>query len=115
MWPGSVCNEGLCSKNMAHVKGEIVKGLQKRGRQADHGKTIKKRRAKDEAYTEDGNYIKRKKAAIKVVKVDVSDDVKKPAAATKEEGDIGNNIDVDLIDNFVIISSPLPEKQGKKN
>jgi hypothetical protein len=46
--------------------------------------------------------------------VDDSDDDKKPAAATKEEGDIGNNIDVDLIDNFVIISSPLPEKQGEK-
>ena len=108
--------KGCVAKNMAHVKGEIVKGLQKRGRQADHGKTIKKRRAKDEAYTEDGNYIKRKKAAIKVVKVDDSDDDKKPAAATKEEGDIGNNIDVDIVDNFVIFSSPLPEKQGgKKN
>ena len=108
--------KGCVAKNMAHVKGEIVKGLQKRGRQADHGKTIKKRREKDEAYTEDGSYIKRKKAAIKVVKVDDSDDDKKPAAATKEEGDIGNNIDVDIVDNFVIFSSPLPEKQGgKKN
>ncbi len=69
------------------MKGEILKGLQKRGRQADHGNTIKKRRSKDEAYTEDGNYIKRKKAAIKVVKVDDSDDDKKPAAATKREAD----------------------------
>ena len=56
----------------------------------------------------------RKKPAIKVVKVDDSDDDKKPAAATKEEGDIGNNINVDIVDNFVIFSSPLPEKQGGK-
>jgi hypothetical protein len=39
---------------------------------------------------------------------------RKPAAATKEQANIGNNIDVDLIDNFVIISSPLPAKQGGK-
>ncbi len=38
--------KGCVAKNIAHVKGEIVKGLQKRGRQAEHGKTIKKRRAK---------------------------------------------------------------------
>ncbi len=53
------------ARNIAHVKGEIIKGLQKRGRQADHGKTIKKRRAKDEAYTEVVNYMKKNKAAIK--------------------------------------------------
>ncbi len=47
--------KGCVAKNIAHVKGEIVKGLQKRGRQVDSGKTIKKMRAKDEAYTEDGN------------------------------------------------------------
>jgi hypothetical protein len=66
--------------------------------------------------TEDGNYIKRKKAAIKVVNVDDSDDDKKPAAATKGEADedkklVGNNIDVDIIDDFVVISSPFPQKQ----
>ena len=66
--------KGSAAKNIAHVKGEIVKGLQKKGRQADNGKINKKRRGKNETFTEDGNYIKRKMAAIKVVKVDDSDD-----------------------------------------
>ncbi len=36
MWLGRVCNEGRCSKKHGSFEGEIVKGLQKRGRQADH-------------------------------------------------------------------------------
>jgi hypothetical protein len=87
MWPGRICNEGLCSKKNCTCGWRNNKGSAKRGRQAGHRKTIKKRRAKDEAYSEDGNYIKRKKASIKVVKVDDSDDEKKPAAATKGEAD----------------------------
>ena len=66
MWPGRICNEGLCSKKNCTCGWRNNKGSAKRGRQADHGKTVKKRRAKDEAYSEDGNYIKRKKASIKV-------------------------------------------------
>ena len=41
------------------------------------------------------------------------------AAVAKEEADenktlVDTNIDVDIIDNFVILSSPLPAKQGGK-
>ncbi len=71
------------------------------------GKQLRRGEQKDEAYTEDGNYIKRNKAAIKVVKVVDADDDKKPAAATKEKVDedktlVDTNIDVDIVDNFVI-------------
>ncbi len=34
--------KGCIAKNISHVKGELVKSLQKKGRQAEHGKTIKK-------------------------------------------------------------------------
>ena len=64
--------KGCIAKNICHVKGELVKSLQKKGRQAEHGKTIKKRRSKEEAYNEKGNYIKRRAVTVTVaVKVDV--------------------------------------------
>jgi hypothetical protein len=43
---------------------------------------MKKRREKDEVYTEDGNYIKiKKRITVNITKVE-SDDDKKPAALT---------------------------------
>jgi hypothetical protein len=50
--------KGCIEKNICHVKGELIKSLQKKGRQVEHEKTIKKRSCKEEAYNEEGNYIK---------------------------------------------------------
>jgi hypothetical protein len=49
--------KGCITKNIKQVKGEIVKGMKKQGQTQGHGKTIKKRRDKSEAYTEVKKYI----------------------------------------------------------
>lgn len=57
--------KGCISKNIKQVKGEIVKGLQKKGRLQGHGTTVKRRRNKEEAYM--GNkYIRCKRVTVKV-------------------------------------------------
>jgi hypothetical protein len=54
------------------VKDGLVKRLQKKGRQAEHRKTINKRRCKEETYNEEGNYIKQRAVTVTVaVKAEV--------------------------------------------
>ena len=107
--------KGCIAKNICHVKGELVKSLQKKGRQAEHGKTIKKRRRKEEAYNEKGNYIKRRAVTVTVaVKAEVkagTDGIKGEEEAEvlpkSSKTSIDNcDVEIDTIDNFVIISSP---------
>jgi hypothetical protein len=78
--------KGCIAKNISHVKGELVKSLQKKGRQAEHGKTIKKRRCKEEAYNDKGNYIKRRAVTVTVaVKADVEAGIKKSKGKKRQK------------------------------
>ena len=127
--------KGCIAKNISHVKGELVKSLQKKGRQAEHGKTIKKRRCKEEASYDKGNYIKRRAVTVTVaVKADVEAGIKEikgeeeaeePPAMSHNMKEIEGeeeaeepppvtshnmiddcSVDIDTIDDFVIYSSP---------
>jgi hypothetical protein len=74
------------------------------------------RRENVEAYTEDGNYIKMKKSAVKITKVE-SDGDKKPATSTAAAAAAAvassTNIEVDIINHVMIILSPLPAHKEK--
>jgi hypothetical protein len=92
--------KGCVTKNIKQVKGEIVKGMHKQGRNNGHGKTIKKRRDRSEAYTEDKIYIRSNKVTITLIpKEDVDMDKKLSAESKaaesncekKKDSDQGNN------------------------
>jgi hypothetical protein len=106
--------KGCIAKNICHVKGELVKSLQKKGRQAEHGKTMKKRCCNEEAYNEEGNYIKRRAATVTVaLKAEVEvgtegikweEEAEVPPESSKTSIDNCDG-DIDTIDKHVIISS----------
>jgi hypothetical protein len=79
--------KGCVAKNISHVKYEIVKAFQKRCRGSGDGTYVHKARPKEDAYDEEGNYVRRAKSLVSWSRMPVEKDNKIDLDGSSDEAE----------------------------